>query len=259
MPGALVERVRAAAISVMSVTDHDTVAALGDVRRAADPLGITLVDGIEVTAVHEGRDVHVLGYFLDPGDASFGVFLHEQRLRRIERIREIGARLGRLGVPVDVDGLIARVAQNPGASVGRPLVARALVKAGHVATLREAFDRFLASGQPAFVPRTGKAPADVVELIHSAGGLASMAHPGVTRQPAVMAALVGAGLDAIELYHPDHTPEMTRDLRQFAVEHGLLVTGGSDFHGDDSRGRPLGRSTLPTVEFERLTAARRRI
>jgi predicted metal-dependent phosphoesterase TrpH len=160
----------------MSVTDHDTVAALGDVRRAADPLGITLVDGIEVTAVHEGRDVHVLGYFLDPGDASFGVFLHEQRLRRVERIREIGA-----------------------------------------------------------------------------------SHPGVTRQPAVMAALVGAGLDAIELYHPDHTPEMMRDLRQFAVEHGLLVTGGSDFHGDDSRGRPLGRSTLPTVEFERLTAARRRI
>ncbi len=256
-PVELVARVKAAGIAVMSVTDHDTVAALDEVRRAAGPLGITLVDGIEVTAVHDGRDVHLLGYFIDPADAELGVFLQEQRRRRVERIREMAARLARLGAPVEVETSIARAARKPGASVGRPVLARALVRAGHVATLREAFDRFLAAGQAAFVPRSGKTPAEVVDVIHQAGGLASMAHPGVTRQPAVMASLVGAGLDAIEVYHSDHPAAVIHDLQQFAAHHGLLATGGSDFHGDDSRDRPLGRVTLPVADFDRLRLARR--
>lgn len=256
-PGELVARAHAVGIAVMSVTDHDTVAGLDEVRRAAEPLGITLVDGIEMTSVHDGRDVHLLGYFIDPADTDFGVFLHAQRRRRVERLREIGARLARLGAPVEVEKLIARATRNPGASVGRPLLARALVHAGHVTTLREAFDRFLAAGRAAFVPRSGKTPAEVVALIHRAGGLASMAHPGVTRQPAVMASLVGAGLDAVEVYHSDHSAEVIRDLQQFAAEQRLLVTGGSDFHGDDSRDRPLGRVTLPAADFDRLRSARR--
>lgn len=258
-PGELVERVHAAGITVMSVTDHDTVAALIDVRRAATALGIAVVDGIEVTAVHDRRDVHMLGYFIEPSDISLGVFLQEQRRRRVERIREIGARLARLGVPLDVDALIARVAQRPGASAGRPVIARALVRAGRVTSLQEAFDRFLGSGQAAFVPRTGKSPAEVLDVIHQAGGIASMAHPGVTRQPALMATLVGAGLDAVEVYHSDHTPDVTRELQQFATQHGLLVTGGSDFHGDGSRDRPLGRISLPVAEFDRLCTAQRQV
>ena len=256
-PPTLVERVHAAGITVMSVTDHDTVAALAEVRRVAAPLGIEVVDGVEVTAVHNRRDVHMLGYFIDPSDPGLGVFLDEQRRRRVERIIEIGARLARLGVLLDVEGLIARAARNPGASVGRRVIAGALVKAGHVASVQEAFDRFLGSGQPAFVARTGESPAEVIDVIHRAGGLASMAHPGVTRQPALMAALVGAGLDAVEVYHSDHGPAVTHELQQFATQHGLLVTGGSDFHGDDSRDRPLGRTSLPGAEFDRLRMARR--
>jgi predicted metal-dependent phosphoesterase TrpH len=259
-PAVLVERVHAAGITVMSVTDHDTVAALSEVRRAAAPLGITLVDGIEVTAVHDGRDVHMLGYFIDSDDAGLASFLQEQRRRRVERAREIGARLARLGVPVNVEALIARAARRPGTSVGRANLARALVRAGYVATVHEAFDRFLGSGQAAFVPRTGKGPAAVIDVIHRAGGLASMAHPGVTRQPAVMAGLVGVGLDAVEVYHSDHTPQTVRELLRFATECGLLVSGGSDFHGDDdSRDRRLGRTTLPVMEFERLSTARRAV
>jgi hypothetical protein len=257
-PAALVARVAAAGITVMSVTDHDTVAGLADVRDAASAAGIELVDGIEVTAVHDGRDVHVLGYFIDPANHVFNDFLAEQRRRRVERVREIGVRLERLGAVIDVDALIARAAHTPGASVGRPVIGRALVAAGHVQSLQEAFDRFLASGQPAFVPRTGESPAAVVERIHGAGGIASMAHPGVTRQPAVMAALAGSGLDAVEVYHSDHSPDVQRELLAFAAERGLLVTGGSDFHGDDSRDRPLGRTTLPRADFERLRDAVRR-
>jgi 3',5'-nucleoside bisphosphate phosphatase len=236
------------------VTDHDTVAGLADVRRAADAAGIELIDGIEVTAVHEGRDVHMLGYFIDPADVAFNRFLAEQRERRVDRVREIAMRLARLGAAIDVEVLIQRATRTPGASVGRPVIARALYAAGHVASLQEAFDRYLASGQPAFVPRMGESPAVVIERIHAAGGLASMAHPGVTKQPAVMGGLVGAGLDAVEVYHSDHPPDVQRDLLAFAEEHRLLVTGGSDFHGDDSRDRPLGRTTLPQCDLDRLRA-----
>jgi predicted metal-dependent phosphoesterase TrpH len=255
-PVDLVSRVAAAGITIMSVTDHDTVAGLADVRRSAAAVGIRLVDGIEITAVHDGRDVHILGYFIDPADEALGVFLHAQRTRRVERVREIGARLATLGVPVDVSRVLAVAARKPGTSVGRPMLARALIARGHASSMQDAFERFLGAGQPAYVPRTGPSPGEVVDVIHRAAGIASMAHPGVTRQPAVMARLVDHGLDAIEAYHSDHPLDVQRELLSFATRHGLMVTGGSDYHGDDERDRPLGRVTLPAAEFDRLQEAR---
>ena len=254
-PAELVERVAAAGITTMSVTDHDTVAALAAVRRVAVELGVELVDGIEITAVHEGRDVHMLGYFFDPADAALSEFLTKQRSDRVERVREIGLKLATLGVPISVDALLARAAQRPGASVGRPAVARALWKAGYVSSVQDAFDRYLAAGQPGFVPRTGSTPDAVIGVIHRAGGVISMAHPGVTKQPLLMAALVDRGLDAVEVYHSDHPPDVRQELAAFASEHHLLLTGGSDFHGDDGRGRPLGGVTLPLADFARLRDA----
>jgi predicted metal-dependent phosphoesterase TrpH len=259
-PAELVARVRNARIAVMSVTDHDTVAGLVEARRAAEDAGVDFIDGVEVTSVHEGRDVHILGYFVAVADATFNAFLSEQRARRVERVREIGGRLASLGAAVDIHRLIARAARKPGASVGRPAIARALVRAGHVTSVQEAFDRFLANGRPAYVPRTGQSPHRVVRIIQEAGGLASMAHPGVTNNPALMASLARSGLDAIEVFHSDHSPETQRTLQAFATQHRLLVTGGSDYHGDDSRDRPLGRSALPAAELEQLRrhAARER-
>ncbi|HXG87045.1 MAG TPA: PHP domain-containing protein [Vicinamibacterales bacterium] len=255
-PAELVRRVAAAGITVMSVTDHDTVAGLTDVRAAATAAGVELIDGIEITAVHEGRDVHMLGYFIDTADAALGTFLQTQRSRRIARVHDIGARLASLGIAIDIPALLAGAGRRPGASVGRPVIARALIDSGHVGSMQEAFDRYLAAGQPAFVPRQGPTPGEVVDVIHQARGLASMAHPGVTRQPAVMARLVDAGLDAIEVYHSDHNAELQRELLAFASQHALLITGGSDYHGDDDRDRHLGRSTLPEGEYQRLVAAR---
>lgn len=241
----------------MSVTDHDTVAALADVRALATKARVELVDGIEITSVHEGRDVHILGYFIDAGDAGLAEFLRTQRTRRVERLREIAARLARLGAEVNVDDLLAIAARKPGTSVGRPVIARALIAAGHVQSMNDAFDRYLAAGQPAFVPRIGPSPPEVVGMIHKTGGLASMAHPGVTNQPDLMAALVDSGLDAIEVFHSDHTPEIRHELQVFAARHQLLLTGGSDFHGDDDRGRPLGGTTLPAADFAALQSAAR--
>jgi 3',5'-nucleoside bisphosphate phosphatase len=257
-PSALVARVAAAGITVMSVTDHDTVAGLGEVRAAATAARIELVDGIEITSVWEGRDVHLLGYFIDPDDAELKSFLAEQRLRRVNRAREIGARLARLGMPVNLEALLQDAADRPGASLGRPAIARALVAAGYVESVQQAFELFLGSGRPAFVPRTGESPPAVVERIHAAGGVASMAHPGVTKQPAVMAFLADSNLDAIEVYHSDHSTELQLELSAFAEARQMWVTGGSDFHGDDLRGRPLGHTTLPRSDYDRLRAAARR-
>ena len=258
-PADLVRRAAEAGITILGVTDHDTVAGLQEARRAADALGIRLIDGIEITAVYEEKDVHLLGYFIDISAVPLAGFLRAQRELRIARVREIGTRLTQLDVPLDTDALIASVTQqHDGRSVGRPAIARALLARGHVASIQEAFDRYLATGRPAFVPRIGPPPLAVLEIIHDCRGLAAMAHPGVTKQPALMASLVDAGLDAIEVHHSDHSPQMRQGFAAYATRHGLLTTGGSDFHGDDDdRQRPLGAVSLPAEEFARLDAARR--
>lgn len=250
-PAQLVARVAAAGITTMSVTDHDTVAALAEVGAEAAARGIRVVPGIEVTSVAEERDVHLLGYFFDPASPTLLVFLEGQRAQRVARVREIGARLAGLNMAIDVEALVTIAAMRPGTSVGRPQVARALVAAGHVASVAEAFERWLATGLPAFVPRTGPSPAAVVAAIHAAGGIASFAHPAVTRRDVLIGPLAESGLDAIEVYHSDHMPEDVQLYRGLAQRLGLLVSGGSDFHGEDplapverSRAR---RSTLGAV------------
>jgi predicted metal-dependent phosphoesterase TrpH len=252
-PSALVARARAVGLTTISVTDHDTVAALAEVRQHTEAAGMTLVQGIEVTSVYRGRDVHILGYFFDESDAEFAAFLTVQRSHRVERVRQIAAALDRLGKVIDLEAVMREVADIPGASVGRPAIARALVRAGHVSSMQDAFDRFLGSGRAAFVPRVGPSPAEVIAAIHAAGGVASMAHPGVTRQPTLVRPMAEAGLDAIEAYHTDHTPDMRDDALALAHRFNLLVSGGSDYHGDDER-RPIGIVTLPASDFEALAA-----
>lgn len=252
-PAELVARAAGVGLTTIAVTDHDTVFGLADARPHATAANIALVPGIEITSVTAGRDVHVLGYFIDETDAALLQFLQRQRGLRIERVHEIGKRLEALGMPLAVEPLLEAAAARPGASVGRPVIARALVDAGYVTSMQEAFDRFLAVGQAAFVPRLGCAPAEVVAVIHAAGGVASLAHPGLTRQPEIIEPLAAAGLDALEVYHSDHTPEMQAEARSTAERLKLSITGGSDYHGDDKR-RPIGGVTLPQAAFDDLVA-----
>ena len=250
----LVARAAAAGITVMSVTDHDTVAAVEEATRLAAPFAIRVVPGIEITAVHGGRDFHVLAYFVDHLSPSLAAFLQRQRAQRVDRVREIAARLAALGMPVNTDDILAQAAATPGTSVGRPLVAKALKAAGYVASIDEAFERFLGPGRPGFVPRTGSPPAEVVEIIHDSGGLASMAHPGVTRKDEMIAPLVEAGLDALEVFHSDHSPEARAMYRETARRMGLAITGGSDFHGYGATRDTLGAVHLPGPDFDALEA-----
>jgi hypothetical protein len=257
-PAQLVARARAAGLTTISVTDHDTVAAIAEVTELAGAVDMRVIPGIELTAVDDGRDVHMLGYFFDPASATLAALLTKQRSLRVTRVREIGERLAALQVPVDVEEVLLGAATRPGSSVGRPQVARELVRAGYVGSVQEAFDRWLATGRPAFVPRSGPSPVAVVEAIHAAGGLASMAHPGVTRRDELIAPLVANGMDAIEVFHTDHTPVAQQAYYALAHQHGIAMSGGSDFHGDETRRNTLGVTTLPAAAFEALLKVRLR-
>jgi predicted metal-dependent phosphoesterase TrpH len=257
-PSELVDRVAAAGITVMAVTDHDTTAAVDEVQALAKARGIEAHVGIEVTAVEAGRDIHVLGYFLNPAEPRLIEFLRVQRETRVKRVHVIAARLAELGVPIDLSALLDEAERNVGRSIGRPQVARALQRAGHVADTKEAFDRFLSNDGPAFVSRPGSPPDVVIGIIHRAGGVASLAHPGRTRIDTRIKSLAIAGLDALEVYHSDHDEAAIQHYHRMASDLGLLMTGGSDFHGDPTHGIEPGASTLPQAEWERLSAARRR-
>jgi predicted metal-dependent phosphoesterase TrpH len=240
----------------MAVTDHDTTAAVAEVRAAARASDIQTISGIEITAVDEGRDLHVLGYLFDPMHEALRVFLMAARQARIARVEAIGSRLAALGLPVDLEPLVRQATLESGRSVGRPQVARAMVEAGHVTDTQEAFDRWLGNGCPGCVPREGPTPEAVINVIHQAGGIASLAHPGKLGLSALIPALAKAGLDAVEAFHPDHNPSLVSHYVDIARNLDLLLTGGSDFHGDPLHGREPGTVTLPAAEFARLPPAR---
>ena len=238
-PAALVARAHAVGITVLSVTDHDTTAGLAIARAEATRLNITFVNGIEITAIEADRDVHVLGYFFDPEDAALAEFLGRQRQDRVRRVHEIVSRLAAGGYPIDPAPLF-HATQESGRSIGRPHIADALVAAGHARDRNDAFDRLIGADGCAFVPRRGPSAAGVVEIIRAAGGVASLAHPGLTRRDDLIPELVRAGLAALEARHADHDAGTEARYRALAAAHGLAVTGGSDFHseGDHHAGTP---------------------
>lgn len=239
----------------MSVTDHDTVAGLAEARAAAHERGLTFVDGIEITAVEAARDVHLLGYFFDPGHEELARFLEAQRADRVRRVVEIAGRLAALGMPIEIETLRRQAAERPGTSVGRPAIADALVAAGHARDRNDAFDRLIGAECPAYVPRQGASPEAVMALIRRAGGVSSLAHPGLLRNDALIPRLAAAGLPALEARYSDHDADTERHYRGLAAALGLVVTGGSDFHGDSAHHpAALGEVTLPVADFERLRA-----
>ena len=257
-PSELVARAAAAGVQVLSVTDHDTVTAWEDSSTACAAAGIELVPGIEITAILDGTDVHVLGYFIDVGAPALHTFLAEQRRRRIDRVRQMIDRLGLFGIRLDANVILQPGIDDTSKAVGRPWIARALVAGGHVETADVAFERWLSHGRPAFVPRLGARPEEVFARIHEAGGIASLAHPGLLARDESIAGFAAAGLDALEAHHPDHDPESTLRYRELADRLGLAVSGGSDYHGDQSHGGlGPGGISLPWEMYEKLKDRRR--
>ncbi len=249
-PEELVNRALREGLEALAITDHDTTAAFEPARRAAAGFRLEMIPAVEINCEEGDRDVHILGYYLDPASAPLQEALHELRRSRLRRLEEILVRLEELGVPVRQERVL-RFAQ--GQSVGRPHVARAMVEAGHVADLSAAFDLYLGQGKPAFVPRRNLRPHQAIQRIREAGGVAVLAHPGQIGDESLVQALAARGLQGLEAFHPSHPPLLCQHYQELASSLGLLVTGGSDFHGTEQRHRvDLGGVWLPEEALPRL-------
>jgi predicted metal-dependent phosphoesterase TrpH len=237
--------------AAMALTDHDSVEGCARMAAACGAAGIEFIVGTELTAEHNETEVHLLGYLLDTQNKRLLVEIARFQSVRQNRIREMVARLNQLNVPLEAETVFALANCK---SPGRPHLARALVKAGLCKSSDEAFERFLKKNRPAWVPKAKMSALEGVELIHQAGGLAVMAHPGLNRTDEIIPALVDAGLDGIECFHTKHSTKTAERYLEIADKFNLLVTGGSDCHGF-SKGKPLiGTVKLPYEHVEKLKA-----
>jgi len=229
-PAELARRMAAAKIGAFALTDHDTLQGLPEAREEARRLGIELVSGAEISANFAGQDdVHILALFVDEGNGSFNASLAERQGKRRARGERMAAKLVDAGFSIDLDA----IREDVGDGVwGRPHLARALIRAGYAATNDEAFERFLGDEHPWYVPYEKWQAPDVVAAIHAAGGVSSLAHAvWYGDAETLVAGLAAHGLDAVEVFHPDHAPDVEERLGRLARDLGLAATAGSDFHG----------------------------
>ncbi|HEY7114658.1 MAG TPA: PHP domain-containing protein [Thermoanaerobaculia bacterium] len=241
-PADLVRLMAYAGIGAFALTDHDTLQGLPEARREAEALGIELVPGAEISAFFDGQDdIHILALFVDENNDRLNgqlVIRQENRRRRGEKMAE---KLVEHGYPLDLEAIREEVGDGVW---GRPHIARALVRAGHAKDNDDAFDRFLRAGMPWYVGSEKWEARDVVRTVRAAGGITSLAHAVWYKDiEAMVRELAPQGLDAIEVFHPDHGPEQEARLGHLSRELGLAVTAGSDFHGTpEGRKRPGGVS-----------------
>jgi 3',5'-nucleoside bisphosphate phosphatase len=257
-PEAVVERARAAGLGAIALTDHDTLAGIPVATLAGQRVGLRVVGGCEFSAAAPWGEMHVLGYFLSPDSSILEGFLERRRDDRLRRGREMVERLRRLGLSLVFEDVL-REAQ--GGAVGRPHVARALVRNGGSADMSAAFDRYLGRGRPAFVEKVLPEFREIAEVVHSVNGLVSVAHLRERGTRVFLERLQREGLDAVETRHPGHDPEVRSRLTDLALRLGLLRTGGSDWHGDPEPGEThgaLGSQEVPLEWLERLDELRTR-
>ncbi|HTY42030.1 MAG TPA: PHP domain-containing protein [Thermoanaerobaculia bacterium] len=255
-PAALVRRMADAGLGAFALTDHDTLQGLPEARAEAAQRGIELISGAEISAEWGGQDdIHILALFVDENNARFNAALVRRQEERRTRGERMAARIVEHGYPLDLDAIRADVGDGVW---GRPHLARALVRAGHARDKDDAFDRFLGREHPWFVPYEKWKAAEVVRAIHEAGGVSSIAHAVWYKDgDALIRALAAEGLDAIEVFHPDHGPDEERRFLALARELSLATTAGSDFHGTPEGRKVPGAVSGDARMLEALRARRR--
>ncbi|HEX2069493.1 MAG TPA: PHP domain-containing protein [Actinomycetota bacterium] len=260
-PTELLRVARERGLDAIALTDHDTMNGLDEASDAAAELDVELVPGIELSTVYEGQGVHILCYYPDPDDAELRRELDRLRDERSRRGEHMVEKLQALGYPVTFER-VRQIAQ--GGNVVRPHVAQALVEAGIVRTIKDAFtEEFIGAGGKAYVEKDALHPLAAIELIHRAGGVSVLAHPGTSREVSpVSDELIGefaaAGLDGIEAAHPDHPPELEANYVALAERLGLFWTGSSDCHGAIYEPLRLGMRTTPREQLDALKARKLR-
>jgi predicted metal-dependent phosphoesterase TrpH len=255
-PDGVVARARGAGLAAIALTDHDTVAGVPAAVAAGETLGLRVVGGCEFSCAAPWGEMHVLGYLLPTHSAELEGFLEDRRADRVRRGREMVTRLQSLGVSLEFDDVLR---QSKGGAVGRPHVARAIVRQGGAIDIAEAFDRYIGRGRPAFVEKILPSFREVAEVVHGVGGMVSVAHLKERGTRSFLERLKREGLDAVEIRHPSHDVDLRARLSGIALGLGLLRTGGSDWHGDPEPGEThgaLGSQQVPLEWLERLEELR---
>lgn len=229
-PGALVSAARAGGLHIISLTDHDTATGVQEAQTAARG-EIHVIPGIEVSTSFAGSEVHILGYFIDPAHTRLVGYARDAASYRRERMRRMLGRLDAIGVRIGYDDVLAAAGAEP-ESLGRPHLARALVQRGYVHSHAEAFDRYIGNDAPAFLPAQLLEPGAAIALIHETGGVAVWAHPRADLFDRDLPRIKALGLDGVECFRPRVTPADALRMESAARTAGLLVTGGSDWHGE---------------------------
>ena len=251
-PGEVVRTAFRRGVRVLALADHDTVAGVPAAQETAAPLGLEVIPALELSATLAGREVHLLGYFVDLTSREFLRTLERMQGERRRRARLMVARLAALGCPLDW-GRLQELAG--GGSIGRAHVARALLEKGFVGSVRQAFDQFLAEGRPAYVPHARLTTEEGIRLIRTAGGVPVLAHPGLVQADHLIPALKDQGLAGLEVVHPAHDVPKQAYYRRLADDLGLLPTGGSDAHGGEEPHEQPGAVRIPLSWVERLREA----
>jgi 3',5'-nucleoside bisphosphate phosphatase len=246
-PEQVVELARRVGLAAVAITDHDALA--GSARSRAAARGVEVISGVEITAEHDGREMHLLGYFVRDDDDALNSALAQLRERRRERFHAMADKLRSCGVTIDDASLIAA---DHGGSLGRRTLAELLCANGRVGSVREAFARYLGDGGPADLPKE-RLPLDrAIALVRAAGGMTSLAHPRPTMTRSDLATLRDGGLQAIEVEYPTHRANRVRELREWAAVLGMAVTGGSDCHGAEPLYRSIGCRGITIDELDAL-------
>jgi predicted metal-dependent phosphoesterase TrpH len=254
-PEEVAARAAAAGSRVWALTDHDTVAGQDSALAAAKRLSMRFVPGIELSCFIDGREIHVLGHFVDPEHPTLKRFEDLLAEKRRARMEGIVRKLAALSVHVSVDDIVRN---SGGKTIGRPHISRALVDRGYVSTVKEGFDRYLGEGKPAYVQRYRLSAEEGIQLVAGAGGVTTLAHPGVSKlERGDLKRLRESGLAGVEVFHPEHNPSMREKYQRIADEYDLVPTAGSDFHGERvAPDRHLGSESMSEAQLARLEARR---
>lgn len=254
----IIERAERQRLSAISITDHDTVAGIDMAIKLSADRSLEIIPGIELSCVQDKKDVHILGYFIDYHGRELLDNLKRLRESRASRAEDMVNKLRDTGLDINYEE-VKECAQ--GGSIGRPHIAQVLVKNGLVGSISEAFNEHIGSGGPSYMPKYVLEVTRVIELIHKVGGVASVAHPGVSNiSEDFLLWLKEAGLDAVEVWHSEHNEVVTQKYIELTKKHNLLRTGGSDCHGlGKSRGYVLGTVCIPDSIIEPLESRSREI
>ena len=242
-PAAVVQAAADAGLYAIALTDHDSVEGLPEANEAGARLGVRIVPGVELSTHFEGEELHLLGLHLAKLDAMRSA-LDEFQGQRVRRAERIVTTLNAHGIPVTMEAVLAEAGTG---AFGRPHIARAMLAGGWVREFREAFDKWIGWGRPAYMAKETFDVADAIALVHRAGGLAVWAHPGELATPSRIARLAEQGLDAVEVLHPSHQPYLVQRLVDYTAQAGLLPSGGSDWHGTQEGPRKLGGQLVPKI------------